>query len=76
MASNPDELRNKHLPEPWRTAQDYLGCYGDLAEYVVDRPVVELRTEGNHEDASKLNDVPDALQMLRRTELVAGDAIH
>ncbi|MDR3405095.1 MAG: hypothetical protein P4L99_21535 [Chthoniobacter sp.] len=76
MASDLDETHNEYLPEPWRTAQDYLDCHGDLAEYQVTRLAAELRAEGNHEDAAKLNDVLDALQMLRRTERDAKDAIH
>ena len=76
MVSNFDGLPNEHLPEPWRTAQDYLDCYGDRADSQVARLAAELQAEGNYQDAAKLNDVLDALRMLRRTERDAQDAIH
>ena len=72
MAAEPDGTRNARLPEPWRTAQDYLDHHGDLAEFHVARLAAELRAEGNEADAAKLNDVLDALGMLRKTERDGG----
>ena len=54
------------LPEPWRTAQDYVDILGDDAEVELRRLARELMSEGDIDGVEKLFDVFCAIKALRK----------
>lgn len=68
--------KSAEMPEPWRTAQDYLDTHGDQAEAEVQRLARELMDEGNAEDAEKLFYVYEAIKALRRADRKGGNRFH